>query len=262
MMLRRLMEHLKVQNWGAVVLDLLIVIVGVFIGFQVTAWNEDRQLKAEEHATLLRLQSESEQVVAYWRMEVQLQQQHNENRRILLEVLDKGVMAPGQQAAVDDALLRLGHYPHFNPPRSVISELIAAGGLARISDIEVRNAFASYAAELDFALGQLTQFRTNLPGLYGAYEEHVFSVYAPERKSMRSYEYDIAELAADRQFVSVMVDSVRDQLQFLNIREFVLSSAITMCETVSRAVSMTCDAPQVTEEDMKARDGVNQEFLQ
>lgn len=258
MMLRRLMEHLKVQNWGAVVLDLLIVILGVFIGFQVTAWNEDRQLRATEHATLLRLQSESEQVVTYWRMEVRLQQQHNENRRLLLEVLDEGAMAPEQQAAVDDALLRLGHYPHFNPPRSVINEMIAGGGLARISDIEVRNAVAAYAAELDFALGQLTQFRTNLPGLYGAYEEHIFSVYAPERKSMRSYEYDVVALAADRQFVSVMVDSVRDQLQFLDIREFVLRRAIMMCESASRAVSMKCDAPPVTEEDMKARDGVNQ----
>ena len=202
-------------------------------------------------------QAEAEQVVAFWRTEVRQERRVNENRRLLLEVLDKGMMTPEQRPAVDDAILRLGFYPHFSPPRSVYDELIAAGGLSRISDIQVRNAVAEYAAELDFVTGQLTQFRTNLPGLEDAYDGHIFSIYAPEQASMRRYEYDIAALAADRQFVSKMVDSVRDQLQFFTYREGVLSRAIAMCESVSRAVSMTCDAPEISEEEIEARDGVN-----
>ncbi len=257
MMLRRIMDHLKTQSWLAVTLDLMIVILGVFIGFQVTAWNEERQANAAEHATQMRLQVEAEHVVAFWRIEVLQEQRVNENRRLLLEVLDKGMMTPEQRPAVDDAILRLGFYPHFSPPRSVYDELIAAGGLSRISDIQVRNAVAEYAAELEFVMGQLTQFRANLPGLEDAYNGRIFSIYAPEQASMRRYEYDIAALAADRQFVSKMVDSVRDQLQFFTYREGVLSRAIAMCESVSRAVSMTCDAPEISEEEIKARDGVN-----
>jgi len=107
-------------------------------------------------------------------------------------------------------------------------------------------------------MGQLTQFRTNLPGLEDAYKGRIFSVYAPEQASMRRFEYDIAALAADRQFVSKIVDSVRDQLQFFTYREGVLKRAIAMCESVSRAVSMTCDAPEISEEEIKDRDGVNQ----
>jgi len=40
--LGRIKEHLANQNWTAVVLELLIVVVGVAIGFQITEWNRGR----------------------------------------------------------------------------------------------------------------------------------------------------------------------------------------------------------------------------
>ena len=42
MLLRRITEHVKVQNWFAVFLDFVIVVFGVFIGIQVANWNEAR----------------------------------------------------------------------------------------------------------------------------------------------------------------------------------------------------------------------------
>ena len=42
MLLRRITEHVKAQNWFAVAIDFVIVVVGVFIGIQVANWNEAR----------------------------------------------------------------------------------------------------------------------------------------------------------------------------------------------------------------------------
>ena len=42
MILRRVIEHVKTQNWTAVALDFVIVVVGVFIGIQVANWNDAR----------------------------------------------------------------------------------------------------------------------------------------------------------------------------------------------------------------------------
>ncbi len=42
MILRRVTEHVKAQNWTAVALDFVIVVVGVFIGIQVSNWNDAR----------------------------------------------------------------------------------------------------------------------------------------------------------------------------------------------------------------------------
>lgn len=42
MRMRRLVEDMQLHNWLAVALDLAIVVVGIFLGLQVTSWNEDR----------------------------------------------------------------------------------------------------------------------------------------------------------------------------------------------------------------------------
>ena len=52
MLLRRVIEHVKAQNWTAVALDFVIVVVGVFIGIQVANWNETRTDRESERVVL------------------------------------------------------------------------------------------------------------------------------------------------------------------------------------------------------------------
>lgn len=40
-LLGRIAHHLKTQNWTAIIIELLVVVFGVFLGFQLTAWNTD-----------------------------------------------------------------------------------------------------------------------------------------------------------------------------------------------------------------------------
>ncbi len=59
MLLRRIIEHVKTQNWTAVGLDFIIVVVGVFIGIQVSNWNAARGERALERVYLQRLHDEA-----------------------------------------------------------------------------------------------------------------------------------------------------------------------------------------------------------
>lgn len=258
MLLRRVTEHVKMQNWTAVGLDFAIVVIGVFVGLQVSNLNETRQLKIDERATLIRLQAEAEEIVAFWQGEVFYSNQSNINRRLLLEVLARGTINGDEREAVDDAFLRLAHFPTNRPPRSVYNELLASGGLQRISDAVAREALSDYATTLNFIDGQLIQFRISLPGLFRSYQGHVFSAYDPTEASLRRFEYDIAALSTDRQFMSDMVDAVRDQLQFHSYRRMNLDAAIRMCEEISRTVLKTCEVDVIDIEAIIRNDGVNQ----
>ena len=55
MLLRRIIEHVKTQNWTAVALDFVIVVVGVFIGIQVANWNDARAEEKAYQSARLRL---------------------------------------------------------------------------------------------------------------------------------------------------------------------------------------------------------------
>ncbi len=58
MILRRVIEHVKDQNWTAVALDFVIVVVGVFIGIQVANWNAARQDEHEGREYIDRIQED------------------------------------------------------------------------------------------------------------------------------------------------------------------------------------------------------------
>ena len=60
MILRKLADAILEQNWFTVVLEILIVVVGIFIGLQVDGWNESRKDKAKERVYLERLSRDIE----------------------------------------------------------------------------------------------------------------------------------------------------------------------------------------------------------
>lgn len=55
MILQRIAASLKKRDWGTVVLEVAIVVVGIFIGLQVDDWNQRRQDRALEQQYLERL---------------------------------------------------------------------------------------------------------------------------------------------------------------------------------------------------------------
>ena len=55
MIYKRVAANLRAQNWLAITIELTIVIVGVFIGTQVSNWNADRLQKLETQRMLIQL---------------------------------------------------------------------------------------------------------------------------------------------------------------------------------------------------------------
>ena len=60
--IRRLAGALREQNWFTVVLEVMIIVVGIFIGLQVDGWNEERKKQQNIEAQLDRKRSCRERV--------------------------------------------------------------------------------------------------------------------------------------------------------------------------------------------------------
>ncbi|NIN40161.1 MAG: hypothetical protein GTO67_16640, partial [Gammaproteobacteria bacterium] len=47
MILRRMAKALRARDWSTVLLELAVVVVGIYLGLQVDAWDTVRQQRAE-----------------------------------------------------------------------------------------------------------------------------------------------------------------------------------------------------------------------
>ena len=65
MILKRFAESIKKQDWFVVLLEVMIVVVGIFIGLQVTEWNEKRKEVIEEAILLNTIKADVEKSIKH-----------------------------------------------------------------------------------------------------------------------------------------------------------------------------------------------------
>ncbi len=66
MILRRLTANLRSQNWTAIAIEFLIVVIGVFIGTEVANWNQTRLQKQATSRMLDQLEPELQNQLAFF----------------------------------------------------------------------------------------------------------------------------------------------------------------------------------------------------
>ncbi len=158
MILRRVTEHVKTQNWFAVGIDLVIVVVGVFIGIQVANWNEGRRDQQTERQYLDRLRHELAAILPQAEsMQARLADrlQRIEEVRAFLASGQGGDALEGRHCAA----LGTSHIyaaTIFYPP--TIRELISTGRILIIRDPAVRTALMSF----EQAHADMSQLRTDI----------------------------------------------------------------------------------------------------
>ena len=83
MLLRSVIEHVKAQNWTAVALDFVIVVVGVFLGIQLGNWNEARVERSSEVQYLASLEQDMKESISEIDDVIRQLQLHDEARQAL-----------------------------------------------------------------------------------------------------------------------------------------------------------------------------------
>lgn len=118
MILRRVIEHVKAQNWTAVALDFVIVVMGVFIGIQVSNLNEARSDRLQETEYLAALEVDVATSLESLATQITALERQQEARRTLYEY------SRNADAIIDGAELdQLLSYGLFNLSNTNISQV-------------------------------------------------------------------------------------------------------------------------------------------
>jgi hypothetical protein len=135
---RRFSQNLRRQDWFALLLDLLIVAVGIYLGLQVDAWNSARQDRATERVYLERLLADMEESVAVQLVTIQDIEVSVTSMDYILDHLSAGSIDD-----IDDEIATAGinYFGYVALPATnvvTLRELQSTGSISLIRDLSVR----------------------------------------------------------------------------------------------------------------------------
>ncbi len=148
MILRRLAEAIAEQNWFTVMLEVLIVVVGIFIGLQADDWNQERRDRIDEQLYLAELMEDFEA------NQTSLDQMTEQLKEILVAM--NGLMEQSALEAptwsvqeLNAAIRRIQEMPFFLPVSRAYDNLTGSGELQILQSRALKNTFALYFAKAE-----------------------------------------------------------------------------------------------------------------
>ena len=137
MILRRLSQSLKEQDWTAIVIEFVLLVVGVFLGIQVANWNADRETK--QKATVFTERLKVDLRVESWRYQLLLAYYHD-----VRDATEAAADALSGKAPLsnEDFLInayRATQYKQGSSTRATYDELISTGNIGLIADRKLLN---------------------------------------------------------------------------------------------------------------------------
>lgn len=144
-MLRRIISGFRRQDWTAVAIELVVVVVGVFIGVQASNWNEQRETDQRAAVFTDRLKSDLREEA--WGYEYYVEYY----REVLASAEATADALTGRKPLSDEALLidayRASQFHESIRRRATFDELTSTGEIGLIRDRALRElAMRTYTA--------------------------------------------------------------------------------------------------------------------
>lgn len=155
MILRKLADAIRQQNWVTVVLEIFVVVVGIFIGLQVDDWNNARKDRASEVVYLRELHADF------------MDNRHElDNVIIRDQQLLKGMIGILEQSALEvpiwtvdemnEAFRAIHYMPTFTPNKRAYNNMTGSGDLKLLKNRSLKNFLATY-----YSASEVTQIVQN-----------------------------------------------------------------------------------------------------
>lgn len=172
MLLRRVIEHTKAQNWTAIAIDFVIVVVGVFIGVQVSNWNDAVVEQKAASLVLQRIYADFEDILDRANYALQSHQRNLDGLQLIIETLDRGKLDDERIEEFRKGL-RFS-YTHVNTVgrSATYSEILASGKLSLIADEDLRKALISYDDTVDESADVFMQIRMHQSAHIESFTRH------------------------------------------------------------------------------------------
>ncbi len=242
MLLRRFVEALRRQDWTTALIEFLIVVVGIFIALQVDNWAQAVAARNAEKAALERLFSEAQKANEEIQIRAERTKRINGARRSAIAFVDSIAPVPENTLPIKVGINTLSQFPQLVVVNVVYDELRSSGQLQLIRDAEIRDSLASLYASIS-ALNQLQSgFADSSDTFWNGYRRHVIWRYNPEAtdSDILLSTYDWESLRSDREFITIAIGQLRNQIVAENFLNEILTESRSACDLIAAAIGELC----------------------
>jgi hypothetical protein len=238
MIVKRVTNALKRQDWAAVAIEFILVVVGVLLAFQINEWATERQAGAERQATTERLLYETEDDVAYFRSMVEAHQESVRDLSYALDQMQTDTWREANRAQMQSGLTASVYLDAPSPPSSVYDDIVASGMLGKIGDPRLRSAISDYRAKLNLLSRLIDYIRQTAPKLDR--EDSLHYVYDAAGPRPARLVVDFAALAGDAKLRSSLALMDDRQAFILKWWRETLGASERMCRELGRKLGQPC----------------------
>lgn len=143
-MLERLRRNLANTNYVPLGLELLVVILGILIAFQIERWAEERRAREQEYEYLVRLKEDLNIEIGLMDEAYAYAQSRIEAAVVLEEIVANPSISGDQAVALPLALETVSWRSFPQIDAFVYSELQSSGNLALIRSVSLRRSLANH----------------------------------------------------------------------------------------------------------------------
>ena len=144
MILRRVIAHFKKQEWTAIALDFLIVVIGVFVGLQVNNWNAVRADQQRAQGYLMRIGADLDADLAAITDRMSFWGQVADYGALGLDYADTRDAGEHTQWELLLAYFQASQIAELALSQATYEELKSAGELGLIPNLDLRNSLREY----------------------------------------------------------------------------------------------------------------------
>ncbi|MEQ1929264.1 MAG: hypothetical protein ABL957_01860 [Parvularculaceae bacterium] len=230
MILRRIAEAFRRQDWFTVFVETMIVVLGVFLGLQVSNWNATRSGRAKEAFAIASLRSDFQALDFSVSHGVCFHRRALDGLQVVAEALNAGRLDSELEERFENGL-RFGYLNSASKKASgVLNELLSSGSMGLLGDPALRAALIDYEGFRETAAGSRDEFRLVANNYTRSFTDRFD--YDLKRDHFRSDQnsrlafrysaigdYDFAAMLADREFREAVFELREVQRVFLQWEE-------------------------------------------
>lgn len=209
MILRRLVAHLREQNWTAIAIEFVILVLGVFLGIQAQQWSADRSDRELEQVYLQRLLADLDLSIETTEENKARLTAYSEGQWLVVHSLQTCDLSDDRRDAFADGIADLGKVGPSVFVLNTMDEMLSAGQFSLIRNPDIRDVLNGLARDRGYQGYVFEAINAQQAPLTGVTFQRVVRTYRDHKTPFDpvgwdDLEFDFEALCQDRPFQSAV----------------------------------------------------------